>query len=130
MNQTSARQNLERKRVTLTVHFEFDLTDSLAIAEKKDGPIDDIAQWAIDQFDGYDFNDNVVSMMDVTHSAATDTQYVESQGNQCPFCFEETVSTEDDIETDYDYLTREASCDTCKRTWKDDYRLHGYIAQD
>lgn len=57
----------------------------------------------------------------------SDQEYVEKGGCTCPFC------GSDDIEggpfnADAGYATQEVSCNECDRSWEDQYKLTGYIA--
>ena len=54
------------------------------------------------------------------------TDYVNRQGKQCPYCLEKTVSLTRDWSLEGTMMLFEAECLSCNDYWIEEYELAGY----
>lgn len=55
----------------------------------------------------------------------TSLEYVESAGNECPFCRSRNIIGHN-IDSDCDYAWRKVECNNCGKLWTENFKLIGY----
>jgi transposase-like protein len=53
--------------------------------------------------------------------------YLKHKGQRCPFCEGDNISATNGFNADGDEITQEVSCEDCKHTWTDLYKLQGIL---
>lgn len=59
----------------------------------------------------------------------TQKEYLNAQGQQCPFCRSRHISQVGDPQVDADYARADVKCEDCKSEWVDLYTLAAYAVK-
>ena len=57
-------------------------------------------------------------------------KYLKTKGNFCPFCGSKDVEGIGATDCDGDYAWNDITCNSCEKTWSDEYKLSGIVLHD
>lgn len=73
-------------------------------------------------------------MPDASHIIAQQPEhiqkYIAGEGRQCPYCDSFSIEGSERVEVDQDGCSQVVECNTCERTWKDQYTLTSVLEND